>query len=207
MFKPLASILPTEQQVSTPTPVDNSLVNNVFKVFHGFYGNLFLMKFATGQIAGPGEVDNYGQPIEGQDKGVISAKQIWAHGLKSFDANTVKTSLSQVMVAHPEYPPSLPQLVAVCAANKPREVYKPAIPQISMGQPLRSKYAAQAREINARHAQRGFEKRMDAVVTGTGLEPLKQAIASAIGAAGGDEVLELMRLDSMFQPKATNCHA
>ena len=150
MFKPLAMTPPTPEHLRQPQSIDQGVVNNVFKVFHGFYGNLFLMKFATGQLAGEGEVDAFGQSIEGQDKGVLSARQIWAHGLRAFDAQTVKTALSQCMDRNPEFPPSLPQLVAICAANKPRAVYKPEVSAIGMGQELRSQYAAKAREINAR---------------------------------------------------------
>ena len=54
-----------EEQAST---VD--LANNVFKVFHGFYGNLFLSKFVNGQTG-----------TDGIDQGVVSARAIWSHGL------------------------------------------------------------------------------------------------------------------------------
>ena len=201
MFKPLAMVLLTADQMRQPQAMAQRIVNNVFKVFHGFYGNLFLMKFATGQLAGAGEVDAFGRSIEGQDKGVLSARQIWAHGLRAFDAQTVKTALSQCMERNPEFPPSLPQLVAICAANKPREAYKPEVPAIGMGHALRSQYAAQAREINARHAQQAMQNRLSTPAPTTGLDGLKQAIANAVANAGGDEVAELIRLDAMLAPK------
>ena len=39
---------------------------------------------------------------------------------------TVKAALRQCLEAHPEFPPSLPQFVALCKANAPREVFRPA---------------------------------------------------------------------------------
>lgn len=191
MFKPLSAVLPTQQQTAIPQAQDLHAVNNVFKVFHGFYGNLFLMKFATGQL-----------DATGQDMGVISARQIWAHGLREFDGGTVKTALSQSMERNPEFPPSLPQLVALCKANKPRAAYVPSVPEIAMSTALRSEYAKQARAINARHTQQATERRLGAVFSGVGLDGIKQAIASAVGAAGGDEVSELRRLDLLLTKRA-----
>jgi hypothetical protein len=104
----------------------------------------------------------------------------------------VKAALRQCQQRHPEYPPSLPQFVSLCAANKPREAYRPAL---GMSGELRSRYARQARAINEKHAARKA-----AIATGyrevpTGLAGLMQAIASAVGAAGGDEAATLARLD------------
>jgi hypothetical protein len=180
-----------------------AVVNNVFKVFkvlHGQYGNLFLAKFATGQLAGPGEVDSTGQSIEGHDKGIVTARQIWAYDLRTFDWATVETSLAQCIKRNPDFSPNLPQLLAICAANKPRAVYKPELPAIGMGQALRSKYAAQAREINARHAQKAMQKRLGTAGPVSGLNGLKQAIADAVANAGGDEAAELIRLDLLLSP-------
>lgn len=189
MLNQISTILPNMRQAHQAQ--ESAAVNNVFKVFHGFYGNLFLMKFSTGQL-----------DEQGQDKGVISARHIWAHGLRAFDGQTVKTAIAQCMDRYPEFPASLPQLVALCKANQPRIAYKPDIPAIGMGQALRSQYASQAREINARHAQRLAEKRLGEPAPVGGLNALKQAIANAVAAAGGDEVRELMRLDLMFLPRA-----
>ena len=191
MLNPISQLLPNMSRAQPKQAQESAAVNNVFKVFHGFYGNLFLMKFATGQL-----------DATGQDMGVISARQIWAHGLREFDGGTVKTALSQSMERNPEFPPSLPQLVALCKANQPRKAYAPAVPEIAMGQALRSEYAKQARAINARHAQQAMERRLGAVYSGTGLDGLKQAIANAVGAAGGDEVAELRRLDLLLSKRA-----
>ena len=192
MFKPVAL---TADEIRTPTPpLPEQAVNNVFKVFHGFYGNLFLSKFSTGEV-----------DANGGDAGIVSARQIWGHGLRNFDAGTVKAALAQCIEAHPEFPPSLPQFVALCHACRPREAYKPAANVIGMSQALRSEYAAKAREINEKHAKRAVDKRLGAQAdmgSYAGLDGLKSAIANAVACAGGDEVAELRRLDAMFSPGA-----
>ena len=189
MFKPISVTAEFVRQTTPPMPAE--AVNNVFKVFHGFYGNLFLSKFATGAL-----------DADGADGGITSAKQIWAHGLRDFDGGTIKSALSQCITEHPQYPPSLPQFVSLCRANKPREAYRAPQPVIGMSQELRSKYARQAREINARHAQRAIDKRTGFIEIEPGLQGLKRAIANAVATAGGDEVAELRRLDAMFSPGA-----
>lgn len=204
MFKPISISMPAVKQLGQTQSLD--VVNNVFKVFHGDYGNLFLMKFATGQLTCPGEVDAAGQSIEGQDKGILSARKIWAHALRGFDAATVKTALSQCRVRYPDFAPNLPQFLAICAANKSREVFKPEVPAIGMGQPLRSQYASQAREINARHALKAMQNRLSTPESVSGLDGLKQAIANAVSNAGGDEVSELRRLDFLLAPQHVTPH-
>ncbi|MBU0807188.1 MAG: hypothetical protein KJ852_12065 [Gammaproteobacteria bacterium] len=188
MFKPVVVDAETLKRPQAPMPVD--VVNNIFKVFHGFYGNLFLSKFSTGEV-----------DPQGGDAGIISARQIWGHGLRDFDAGTVKAALAQCMDRHPEFPPSLPQFVALCAANKPREVYRPAVPALEMSQGLKSAYSARAREINERHAQRAIDRKTGYVELPQTLDGLKAAIANAVATAGGDEVKELRRLNVMFAPK------
>ncbi len=132
------------------------------------------------------------------DAGIVSAREIWGHGLRKFNPGTVKAALSKCMEAHPEYPPSLPQFVALCAACAPREAYKPAQPAVTMSPELRSTYTARAREITARHAKEAAERRLGIVELPEGLAGLCQAIANAVATAGGDEVAELARLDRMF---------
>lgn len=188
MFKPVAL---TADEIRTPTPpLPEQAVNNVFKVFHGFYGNLFLSKFSTGEV-----------DAQGGDAGIVSARQIWGHGLRGIDAGTVKAALAQCMERHPEFPPSLPQFVALCRACQPRETYKPATPALEMGQGLKSAYSARAREINERHAQKAVDKATGYIALPQSLQGLKAAIANAVATAGGDEVATLRRLDQMLAPK------
>lgn len=152
----------------------------VFRAMHGFYGQLWLSKFATGQA-----------DADGADAGVVSAKRIWAHGLRDFDATTVRMALRQSLERHPEFPPSLPQFVGLCRANQPREDYRPALPMSGALVAERSK-AEREKLRELRQRLRG-----DVPAT-TGLPALFAAIADAVGCAGGDEAAELRRLDGMF---------
>lgn len=188
MFKPLSAVLPGAAQASK-TSLPEDAINNVFKVMHGFYGNLFFSKFATGQVEG------------GEDQGIANVRRIWAYGLREFDAETIKVALRQCQDRHPEFPPSLPQFAALCAANKPRQAYKPAQRAIGMSQQLRSKYAAQARAINERHRIRKAQAKAGYIEVPQTLDGLKQAIANAVGCAGGDEVATLVRLDRELAPR------
>lgn len=181
MFNP-ATITP-EAVRRAAEPTSQEAAANVFRVLHGFYGNLFLSKFATGDVGPEG------------DRGVLGARQIWSYGLREFDAGTVKAALAQCMDRHPEFPPSLPQFVALCRANKPREAFDHGQPRIGMSQELRSLYARRAREVIEKHSAKAA-----ALATGhkelpPGLDGLKQAIAHAVACAGGDEVKTLRRLD------------
>lgn len=171
------------RQPQEPLPAD--AVNNVFKVLHGFYGNLFLSKFATG------EVEN------GEDRGVVSARQVWGHGLREFDVGTVKTALSRCITHHPEFPPSMPQFVALCAASKPREVYKPIEqPALAMSEELREE-----RRAAERKRLEELAARIKAQPPESGLTLLKQAIAQAVACGGGDEAAALRRLDLLLARK------
>jgi len=176
MLKPVVvpMIKPAERQAA---PTEDA--NNVFRVMHGFYGNLFLSKFATGDVT-----------ADGGDGGVASARAIWAHGLRDFDLSAVKTALARVMDAHPEFPPTLPQFVQLCKACTPREVYRVALPPPAID---RVEQLRKAREhLEAAKAAAATKRAPD------GLALLKQAIADAVACAGGDEGAELSRLDRMF---------
>lgn len=185
MFKPVVVDAETIRAQAQALPVE--VVNNIFKVMHGFYGNLFLSKYSTGEV-----------DAQGGDAGIVSARQIWAHGLREFNPGVVKAALAQCMREHQKFPPSLPEFVALCAANKPREVYRPAQPALEMSQQLKSAYSARAREINERHARKGIDRKTGYVELPQTLDGLKAAIANAVSTAGGDEAKELRRLDLMF---------
>lgn len=187
MFKPLTISADAVRAQAAPREAANDNAASVFKVLHGFYGNLFLSKFASGQA-----------DEDGADMGVTSAKGIWAHGLRKYDASVVKAALNQCLTDHPKFPPNLPEFVAMCAAHQPRETYRHATPALPMSGKLRSEYAARARATNEKHAQKAADKRTGYVEMPSGLGGLKQAIANAVAAAGGDEARELRRLDVMF---------
>ena len=184
MLKPIAV---NAEQFGQPQPkADESIVNNVFKVFHGFYGNLFLNKFASGVL------DN-----AGRDKGVASARTVWAFSLRKYGEKTVVDALEKCQALHPEFPPSLPQFLAVCSACAPRQTYQ-AAPMIGMSDVLRSKYARQARAINEKYAERARIHITGDRPLPPGLDGLKQAIANAVGCAGGNEADALLKLDRLF---------
>ena len=167
--------------------------NKVFKTMQGMYGSLFLSKFSTGKTG-----------ADGSDAGIVSARDVWAMALQRFDVATVVTALERLLSDFPEFPPSLPQFVALCHACRPRETYRTAQPAIGISQTLRSEYAAKAREINEKHAKRAVDKRLGAQAdmgSDDGLDGLKSAIANAVACAGGDEVATLLRLDAMLAPK------
>ena len=184
MFKPIQAVLP-ESGKPMQGP-DDAGIKRVFMVLHGFYGNLFLSKFATGNVE------------QGEDQGIANARKVWAYALRDYDADTVKLALRRCQQAHPEFPPSLPQFVALCAACKPREVYRPPVqaPAIEMGQELREQRIRDQRE-KAAELLREMKEREEV----SGLSLLKQAIAKAAADAGGDEVAELLRLDRALAPK------
>lgn len=188
MFKPIGDSLP---KIGAGAPTDQPViaesdVNRVFAVLHGFYGNLFFTKFATGAVE------------NGEDQGIANARRIWAHGLREYDAETIKTALRNCQVRHPEYPPSLPQFAGMCAAAKIRPTYSSAAVAIGMSDALRSKYARQARAIIAKHEEKARQRQTGFKPVPPGLDGLKQCIANAIGAAGGDEGAALLRLDRQF---------
>jgi hypothetical protein len=188
MFKPIViqgAAFTEEQPVISETDV-----KRVFMVLHGFYGNLFFTKFATGQVE------------NNEDQGIANARKIWAHGLRDYDADTIRAALRATQARHPEFPPSLPQFTALCAANKPRAVFRAAPGLIEMSGALRSVYARDARAINARHTEKkerlanGFKSSVE------GLAGLHELIANAVGLAGGNEAAALLNLNRQT-PKAS----
>jgi hypothetical protein len=186
MFKP-ATV--TIEQVAGQSTTDESAARLVFRVLHGFYGNLFSAKFASGKL----------HKETGADLGVASARTVWAIALQRFDAATVTTALDRCAEAHSEFPPSLPQFLVLCAAAAPRGKVADASKLLGMAPALRSQYARQARDIIARRGQKAQQKAAGHVEPPPAtLAGLKQAIADAVGCAGGDEAAELLRLDRML---------
>ena len=195
----IVSVSSTQFNAAEPVIAERD-VTNVFKVFMGFYGvNLFLSKFGSGTMTDVKGAAPNAQGVKPQeDAGVANARWIWAHGLRRYSAVTIKAALDLCQVKHLEYPPSLPQFVALCAACRPREVFQSAS-MIGMDGTLRSRYAREARAINIRHAQRAASRETGRMVAPTpGLDGLKQAIACAVGDAGGNEAATLLQMDRMF---------
>lgn len=191
MFKPaivstdsLAKIRNPAAPSATPDPV----VADVFRAMHGFYGVLFVSKFSTGEA-----------DANGKDKGILSARIVWGHELAEFDRETVSLAIQDCKRQYLKFPPSLPEFLALCVANKPRYV-EPIQPRIEISPELVKERAARNRQMveNYRLKHRAANPGMD---TTPGLDLLKQAIADAVGCAGGDEAAALARLDRMLAPK------
>ena len=186
MFK--SAIVSAEQFTGEQRAPDEAVVNNVFKVLHGDYGTLFLSRYASGVL-----------DERKRDLGVASARTVWAGRLREFPQSVVLAALDLCKTAHLDYPPNLPQFIALCKACTPRVAYRAEQPAIGMSQALRSQYAAKAREVNERHAQRAFDRITGFLDLPITLDGLKLAIANAVGTAGGDEAAELLRLDRLFE--------
>lgn len=201
MLNPI-TVAESEVGQAAEQAANTSIVTNVFKVLHGNYGNLFLSKYTTGKLAGPDEKNARGKSIAGQDKGIISAREIWAHGLQGFSVETVLEALERTIDQFPKFPPNLGEFRAICRACAPREVYRPDVPAIGMSQELRSARAARSREIVSRHKYQAVKAVAVATPPAPGLDALKQAIADAVATGGGDEAAALCRLDRMFPRKS-----
>lgn len=171
MLQPLSV---SAERLSQKAPASLETAQRVFRAMHGYYGTLFMSKWANGVVDG------------GEDKGVADALKVWAYELRRYDASVVLEAIGRCKTAHHEFPPSLPQFLSLCEASKPREVFKALPAPVSDGA---AKLAALAR-LQALKA-----------AAPSGLSALKTAIADAVACGGGDEVATLRRLDSMLSPR------
>ena len=170
--------------------VREGAANSVFRVLHGYYGNMLFSKFASGKL-----------DANGDDEGLVSARRVWDHGLQRYDAETMKDALRLCRDRHPEFPPSLPQFLSMCQACHRVGPRADATKLLGMGPKLRSVYAANARAIIEKHDARSAANRAgisEREAPPPTLDGLKQAIADASSLAGGNEAAELLRLDRMF---------
>lgn len=180
MLKPLSVTTDHVKPMQAPPP---ELAQRVFRAMHGYYGNLFLSKFANGVVS-----DN------GQDKGVADAMKVWAYELRRFDGDTVLAAIEGCKNEHKEFPPSLPQFIDLCRAKAPREPVRMALPMSDALVAERSKPArGKLREL--RENLRPSVKRAEAE---PGLSTLFSCIADAVACAGGDEAAELRRLEGLY---------
>jgi hypothetical protein len=185
MFKPIQALVGTAGQPERER--DDAAIRRVFMVLHGFYGNLFLSKFATGSVGDDGE-----------DEGIANARWVWAHSLREYDGETIRLALRRCQAAHPEFPPSLPQFVSLCDAIKPRQRWQPpkfTQPQIELSEEAREAIRAENRRKATEAAHKPKEEP-------SGLDLLKRAIADAAAQAGEDEAATLLRLDRLFARRA-----
>jgi hypothetical protein len=187
MFKNANTLVTSSVISQAAAPVDaekESAAKRLFMLFHGYYGNLFLSKFATGEL-----------DADGKDRGIKSARIIWQNELAKFDVATVVAAAERCKQAHKEFPPSLPQFADLCAAIQPRKARPQADARIGMSTELKSTYSKRARaEAMARYRER-VASQAGIVSVPDGLAGLKELIAKAVALGGGDEVATLRRLD------------
>lgn len=167
MLKPLSV---STESLGKPQPTTD-LAARVFRAMHGYYGNLFLSKFANGVL-----------DSQGQDMGTTDAMKVWAYELRRFDDKTVLAAIDRCKSEHKEFPPSLPQFVDLCKAMAPRQVFK-ALPPAPVAD-------SQAKR-DALEKLKGLKSK----AAPSGLQLLKEAIADAVRCAGGDEAKTLRRLE------------
>lgn len=162
----------------------------LFTLMHGFYGNLFLSKFATGDV-----------DAQGKDKGVKSAQMVWASDLAKFDSVTIRAAAERCKVDHKDFPPTLPQFSAICRAMSPVKAYRApdsGVKQIGISAEAQSAHSKRVREQAMARLNKVQEARTGAVEAPQGVSGLCQLIARAVGCAGGDEVAALRNLENKF---------
>lgn len=190
MFKPVSALLsqPTAAQPAANADADVT-VKRLFMLFHGWYGNLFLSKFATGDL-----------DADGKDRGIKSARIVWTSELRDYEPEVVMDAAARCKTEHAEFPPSLPQFIALCKAVRPRPVFRaePPANRIGMSDELRSQYSRRVREQAMAKLRARIDAETGLMRVGDGLDALKQLIAKAAALAGADEGAELARLDRLF---------
>lgn len=79
------------QESSNANPLQNSWIEEIFKRFHGRFGNRFLANYVTGQT-----------DSNGQDKGVENAKTTWGVELAGYTPTEIKKGLEHVYPFMPD---------------------------------------------------------------------------------------------------------
>lgn len=74
-------------------------VEKIFMRLHGRFGNAFFDKFRIGQLNANGE-----------DIGILNAKEVWAQGLGHLTADRIKRGLDTMF----QHPPSMDEFVMAC---------------------------------------------------------------------------------------------
>lgn len=64
-------------------PLPSNWVNEIFKRFHGRFGNKFFSEYSLGRVG-----------ADGQDDGIANAKKVWADELSGFTSDEIKRGLS-----------------------------------------------------------------------------------------------------------------
>lgn len=191
MSKPIGAYLAdvSARAAAAPTinPDAKAVTAKLFMLMHGMYGNLFLSKFATGELND-----------DGKDRGILSARIVWQSDLERFDSATVEEAARRCKGAHTEFPPSLPQFLALCEAARPRKVYAgpPHSNAIGMSNECRSAHSRRVREAAIARARKRIAEEGGTVPEQGALPMLQQLIARAVALAGGDEAATLRNMEA-----------
>lgn len=87
-------------------------IRKLFVVLQAAYGNIFLAKFATGELNEAGE-----------DKGVRAALLVWERDLIAFAPDVIEAAVARCREESPKFPPNLPEVVQACKSITPRKSY------------------------------------------------------------------------------------
>jgi hypothetical protein len=159
---------------------DEGQTKQLWILLHGFYGNLLLSKFSTGEVDG-----------HGKDKGVRSAMKVWASGLQKYSFDVLASAVEKCKEKHKEYPPSLPQFIDLCEACMPRTTYfeRGGVPKVALSSDYLSVRSRVAREAAIYKVKMTLAKPVEP----GGVDVLRGLVAQAVALAGGDEVAALRR--------------
>lgn len=161
-------------------------------LFHGMYGNLFLSRFATGEL-----------DAEGKDRGVKSAMVVWQSDLSRFDADVIRHAAERCKAEHVKFPPTLPEFLEICRSLQPRRASVQTQATIGMSDDLKSSYTAKARAMAMARYRANVAAEVGIVRVDNGVRGILQLVASAVALAGGDEAAVLLRIERETAPRAT----
>lgn len=86
----------------------------VFEALHGMYGNHASSRFADGAT-----------DENGIDKGIKAAHALWSNALEKFPRRVAMAALAKCVDAHPKFPPTLPEFMALCKSLVPYRIERP----------------------------------------------------------------------------------
>jgi len=165
---------------------------NVFRGLCGAYGSAaVLSKFSNGVLND-----------DGVDMGMLDAHAMWANSLRMYDMAMLKEVIAMCIDTYIKWPPNLPEFLLICRACK-RSTEDIVLPAINYN--VDEKKFSQNRENALRFITQSRKDRPNSLnraeVVEGGLDDLKIAIATAVRDAGGDDAVELLRLDRMLNAK------
>lgn len=192
------------------------LANHVFKYLMGSYGaRRFMGEFASGRVYTPYEFPNDpNDPRIGQDKGVVTARNIWGETLIKYSLATIETALSRLKDAHSKWPPNLKEFEVLCDTCVIKAPARPLTPEEQAAQQrqmdaervqrlqLRQRHTQQdaLRQSIARGNVRAGRQLLPAAAQPSALERLHEALAAVLVEQGLDEAKALRTISEKITP-------